>query len=53
MAIAQSAKQLEGQPFLLYIFQKWSSAQAVVERAVKELADKVAVGFGLDDALES
>lgn len=52
MTIAQSAKKLEGQPFLLYILQKRSGAESIVERAVKELADEVTVRFGLDNALE-
>jgi hypothetical protein len=53
MGVAQGAEELEGQPLLLDVLEERPSAKTVVERAVEELADEVAVGVGLDDALES
>ncbi len=53
MAVAQSAEQLEGEPFFLNVLEERSVADAVVERAVHELADEVSVGLCFDDALEA
>jgi hypothetical protein len=51
MTVSQSAQQLEGQPFLLYVFQERSRAQAVVEGVVEVLANQVAICLGFDDSL--
>lgn len=53
MAVAQSTEKLERYPFLFYVFEERPRTQAIVQGIVEVLADKVAVGLGLDNSLVS
>lgn len=53
MTVAQGANKLKRYPLPFYVFQKGPGTQTIVERVVEVLSDKVAIGFGLDDALVS
>lgn len=51
VAVAQSAEQLEREPFPFYVLEEGPCAQAIIERIVEVLSDEVPVRLGLDDSL--
>src|SRR5690242_832838 len=51
VTISYSGQQLEGEPFLLDLLEKWSCTQSVVQRAVNVLSNQVAASCCFDDSV--